>query len=155
MLDGVAEQGLTRLASLLALPVEPRQHLGKRGQRDQAGESPGDGQQPLDEIAVDHADPRLGLGLARARRGHDVRLNDHAHQAENRHRDHEPGVAFLRASGGRDREERRAELRVQPREPAHQAQPRGNQEQRESNDHEALKKVGVGRRHQPAGHDIS
>ncbi len=75
----------------------PARTCGKRGQRDQAGEGPGDRQQPLDEVAVDHADACFGLGLARAGRGHDVRLDDEADQAQDRHRDHEPGVAFAGA----------------------------------------------------------
>ena len=65
-----------------AVGVEPGDHRGKRGHGDQTGEGPGDRQHPLDEVAVDHADPRLGLGLARAGRGHDVGLNDEAHQAQ-------------------------------------------------------------------------
>ena len=85
--------------ALLAVRVEPGDSCGKRGQRDQAGECPGDRQQPLDEIAVDHAHPRFGLGLARAGRRHDVRLNDEADQAQDRHRDDKPRIALGRPVG--------------------------------------------------------
>ena len=115
-------------ASLLAVRIEPRQHLGKRGKRDQAGERPGDRQQPLDEVAVDHAHPRFGLGLARAGCRHDVRLHDHAHEAQDRHRDHEPGVAFLRLGGAVIAKNAGASFVVQARQATNDAQARGHQQ---------------------------